>query len=213
MTDDVNAIACAGCSASLEPGAAFCARCGRPVGPEPVRRSSSFGSFLGREESRRLKRASNWLLILALMFVVFGTIFGLHNRSQAEQARVQLAQFSDDQQLTVENHTYTVAELRKKIDREVYLLFGLNYFLAVVMLGLHVWSRRSPFPAMLTGLCVYLAVIALDAIVDPKTLFQGVLIKVIFIGAMIAGIKAALQERDRRRAEGPPADLPAPLSS
>ena len=193
---------CPGCSAALEPGAAFCASCGRSLAGAPAQRPAFFESHIQRDRDRRMKRASKWLLILSIAFVVFGTGYGLYNQSQAREAQSTLARMSDTDVIPIEGKSYTVAELKTKIDREVILLFAVNYFLAVVMLGLFLWSRRAPFPAMVTGLCVYLAVIALDAALDPKTLVQGILIKILFISALVAGIKAALEERDSRTPAG-----------
>ena len=59
---------------------------------------------------------------------------------------------------------------------------------------------KAALPAMVTGLCVYIAVIALSAALEPESLKQGVVIKIIAIGVLISGIKAALQERDEREA-------------
>ncbi len=184
---------CQACSAPLDAGAVFCARCGAPVTTQP------------REVPAHVRKASKWLLAISIIFVLFGTGYGLYVRSQAEDARKVLAGRDDSEVMTVEGKEWTVGELKKQVDREVWLTFGANYFLAVVMLGLYFWSRRAPFPAMVTGLCVYLAVIVLNAALDPKTLFQGILIKVLFISAMIAGIKAALEERDRMGARPQPA--------
>jgi hypothetical protein len=176
---------CPACNAPLDAGAAYCARCGAAIAAEP------------RPVPTQVRKASKWLLALSIIFVLFGTGYGLYVRSQAEKARAVLDDRAESDTLTVEGKTWTVAELRKQIDREVWWMFGANYFLAAVMLGLFFWSRRAPFPAMVTGLCVYLAVIVLNAVIDPKTLYQGILIKALFISAMIAGIKAAMEERDR----------------
>ena len=178
-------VTCPACTAPLEAGAVFCARCGAPVSAEP------------RAVPPRVRKASRWLLALSIIFVLFGTGYGLYARSQAADAHEVLAGHPESDTLTVEGTTYTVGELRKQIDREVWWTFGANYFLALVMLGLYFWSRRAPFPAMVTGLCVYLAVIVLNAVLDPKTLYQGIVIKILFISAIVAGIKAALEERDR----------------
>lgn len=188
MTD---AAICPACNAPLDPGASFCAGCGASVGSEP------------RPVHRKVRKASRWLLAISIIFALFGTGYGFYARSQANEAHEVLAGRADSETMVVEGKTYTVAELRKQIDREVWLTFGANYFLALVMLGLYFWSRRAPFPAMVTGLCVYLAVIVLNAVVDPKTLYQGFIIKILFISALVAGIKAALEERDRAGSRQP----------
>ena len=131
------------------------------------------------------------------MFVIFCTVLGFMQKSVAEDAHKNLAQFEGSHvwETPLNGKKYTVGELRTKIDQEVVLVFITNYFLAAVMFGLYRWARRAPFPAMVTALCVYLSVIVLNGIVDPKTLIQGIIIKIIFISALIAGIKASLVAR------------------
>jgi len=66
------------------------------------------------------------------------------------------------------------------------------------MVALYKWAHKSPLPAATTALCVFLAVIALNAVVEPASIMQGLIIKIIFISVMIACIKAALSERAYR---------------
>jgi hypothetical protein len=186
---------CPDCAADLAPGAVFCDSCGKQV-KAAVSDGPAFEGILNPKPTTDVHKAARWLMALAVIFALFGTGYGLYTKSQADKVKDQLSLLDDSQVLNVEGKSYTVAELRKLVEREVILVFGLNYFLAVLMAGLFFWARKSPFPAMVTGLCVYLAVIALNAVLDPTTLAQGLVIKFLFIGAMIAGIKAALAERD-----------------
>lgn len=174
---------------------------GAPMAPPPA--SAPYQPAIGAryvDDHRKGKvaKASKMLLVLSVLFVIGGTIFGFMNKSEADKARDQIAQLDPSQTLVVEGKTYTLPELQKEIDREVMMVFVINYFLAVVMFGLFLWSRKAALPAMVTGLCVYIAVIVLSAAIEPKSLAQGVLIKIIAIVVLVSGIKAALQERDER---------------
>jgi hypothetical protein len=71
----------------------------------------------------------------------------------------------------------------------------INIALAAMMVALHVWSRRSPLPALVTGLAIFVTVHAVNAVLDPKTLFMGLIIKVVAIVAFAQGIRAALELR------------------
>jgi predicted nucleic acid-binding Zn ribbon protein len=177
----------------------LCPSCGKEVPFE-----DKFCSFCGKstiilseKEKQKIQKASKWILAISILFIVFGTILGFMQKSVAEKAQENLAQFEESHVLEtpINGKQYTVGELRSKVNQEVILVFFTNYFLAAVMFALYLWARRSPFPAMVTALCVYLAVIVLNGIIDPKTLIQGVVIKVIFISAIVAGIKASLVAR------------------
>lgn len=190
MTEPSN---CPKCNAALQADAKFCEACGEKLVKDPL------DAYFERHENAAVSKARKWLAALAVLFAIFGTGYGFYAKSQADDAMDVLAGMPDSQTLTVEGETKTVAEWRDVVQREVYLVFAANYFLAAVMLGLFFWARKAPFPAMVTGLCVYLAVIVLNAAIDPKTLVQGIIIKIFFIGAMVSGIKAITAERDARR--------------
>ena len=67
--------------------------------------------------------------------------------------------------------------------------------LSGIMAVLAFWSRKAPLPAVLVATAIYFALIVLDAIIDPKTLAQGVPVKILFIILLVRGIKAALALR------------------
>ena len=93
----------------------------------------------------------------------------------------------------------TIMGLLKQGDERL-IIFISNYFLAVVMLVLFFWGRRSPYPAIVTALCIYLVIMALNALVDPTTLIQGIIWKVFILGAFLNGIKSAKVTRDAMKA-------------
>jgi len=65
------------------------------------------------------------------------------------------------------------------------VIAALLYFL----LGL--WSRKQPFPAILTGLIIYIFFIIISAFSDPTTIYQGILWKVLIISGFIYGYQGA----------------------
>lgn len=78
-------------------------------------------------------------------------------------------------------------------------MLGLNIGLGVLMVGLFVWSRRAPFPALVTALAAFITVHAVSAVLDPKTLFMGILVKIIAIVALARGVRAAFEFRQIER--------------
>ncbi|MGY3791625.1 zinc-ribbon domain-containing protein [Aquimarina sp. 433] len=65
--------------------------------------------------------------------------------------------------------------------------------LAIIYLVLAYWSQKKPFAAILSGLLLYLMVIAANVIVEPSSLFKGILLKVIILSFLIKGMYSASQ--------------------
>lgn len=65
--------------------------------------------------------------------------------------------------------------------------------LAIIYLVLAYWSQKKPFAALLSALLLYLMVIAVNAIVDPTTLYKGILIKIIILSFLMKGISSSYQ--------------------
>ncbi|GAA4111582.1 hypothetical protein GCM10022393_09400 [Aquimarina addita] len=89
----------------------------------------------------------------------------------------------------------------------IFFVFGLFYYftlqdisvllvnvvLAVIYLVLAYWSQKKPFAALLSALLLYLTVVAMNAIAEPVSLFQGIIFKILIISFLIKGINSASQ--------------------
>ena len=65
------------------------------------------------------------------------------------------------------------------------VLFVVNLILAGIYAGLGFWAKKKAFAAILTGGLIYVSIILLTAFVNPMTLIQGIIFKIIFIVAFI----------------------------
>ena len=164
-----------------------------------IRERAARGQVLS-ERKGKLAKAGSWIMVLAVLFVIGGTFMGFLAQSQGEDALRALMQL-DQKTLLLHPETaqqVTVAafieEIEPRIRAETRLTFILNYVLAAIMGGLYFWGRKSPLAAMITAICVYAVVIVSNAVADPKTIAQGLIIKVIFFSVMFAGIRAALAQ-------------------
>jgi hypothetical protein len=70
-------------------------------------------------------------------------------------------------------------------------VFYLNAALAVVHLGLWLWAKTHLLPAAITALVLFVLVHVVSAFVDPSTLLTGVVVKVVFVVAIVQAIRAA----------------------
>lgn len=195
---DIGPAKCSQCGAMVMAADEFCGECGTRVKETELTGAHKLWSD---EVDASVKKASKWVLAVGIMFLVFGTFMGFMGKSAADKARADLAEYEDSDQwlAPVDGKTVTVGELRQMISFEYYGVFAVNFFLALVMFAIFFWSKKSPFAAFVTALSVYLGVMVLSAIVDPKTIIQGVIVKVAVIVALTTGIKAAIPTRGLSR--------------
>ena len=147
-------------------------------------------------------------LLLAALYATCGTFLGSKASKEADiadrqlQAIQQQYDWDEEIEIPVDGEHYTVAELRLQIQQTVRLIYVIYYVLAGIMLGLFLWARRSPIPAITTALCLWLALIVYQAIFDPSTILKGGgwLVKPLFIGIFVGGLRAAFKQQAARRA-------------
>jgi hypothetical protein len=175
---------CQGCGAGVRSFDRFCDACGKAL---PTAET--------RMHERHVRDATNGLFLLAGMFTVFGALMFFVTQSQSNDALANLAAMGASDTLEVEGQAFTVAELREQVAFEPWGVLITNAVLAVVMIGLGFWGRSAPLPAILVATAVYAMVIVTNAIVDPKTIGQGIILKIIVIMFLVKGIKAALALR------------------
>lgn len=74
--------------------------------------------------------------------------------------------------------------------------------LAVIFFGLWLWGRKSPFPALLTALIVFVTFHLLDAVLDPMTLFRGIIVKIMVLVGLSTAVKKAYVAKRQKELEG-----------
>jgi hypothetical protein len=177
-------IKCGACGANAKPYDGFCNGCG-----------NSLPSAEQRIHERQVKQATGAMRTLAWLLAISGLVMFFLARSQAANALAKLAGMDDAATIPIKGVTYTVAQLRDQVRWEPWGVLITNAVLAAVMAGLTLWGKRSPLPAVVVATATYAVVIVVNAIVDPRTIGQGIVLKVIIIGFFVKGIKAALALR------------------
>ncbi|HLT40977.1 MAG TPA: hypothetical protein VK034_32085 [Enhygromyxa sp.] len=64
--------------------------------------------------------------------------------------------------------------------------------LGVIFGVLAIWARKDPLTAVLVGLGIWVAVHGIGAIIEPATLFSGLVVKAIVIVMFVNGISTGL---------------------
>lgn len=176
---------CPACNGEIQLLDEYCAKCGHALGTPA--RFLNLGSVKG---------ATNAIRFLAAIFAIFGVVVFLFMRGTTQAAMDNLAQFDDETVLEpIDGVTYTAGELRKRVVWEHRGVLVINLLLSAIMLVLAWWSRRKPLAAILIAAAIFAAVQVIGAIVDPATLVQGVIFKIIIVVILVKGIKGALSMR------------------
>ena len=180
---------CESCEAEAKPYDKFCGKCGKPM---PTAQDY--------ELRGNISAATSAIKALAVLFILGGLLMFAMTKNQNDAALVKISGMQDEMVYpkTIQGRTYTVGELRKEIEWEPWGVLWINMTLATMMIGLAIWARRSPLPAVLIATATYVVLIVASAISDPRSLGQGWIIKLIVIAFLIKGIKAALALRDAR---------------
>jgi hypothetical protein len=177
---------CPSCKAEIQLLDEYCAKCGHALGT-PAR-------FLHRHS---VQGATSAIWVLAVLFAIFGVAMFFLMRDTTQTALENLAPYQDHEVLQpIDGVTYTAGELRARVIWEQRGVLVVNLLLSAIMVVLAWWSKRRALPAILIATAIFVVVQVAGAIVDPRTLMQGLIVKAIVIGVLIKGIKGALSAAD-----------------
>jgi hypothetical protein len=177
-------IRCPKCATAAKPYDKFCGKCG-----EAMPTAEHY------QAKRNVKHATGAIKILAVLFLVFGILMYFVTKSQADAALVKLESAQASDIYEAGGKQYTVQELRAALEWEPTGVLVVNLVLAAVMALLAWWGTRAPLAAVLIATATYAVVLVANAIQDPATIGQGMIMKIIIIAFLAKGIKAALALR------------------
>jgi hypothetical protein len=71
-----------------------------------------------------------------------------------------------------------------------------------LFIGLGIWANKNPFPAVLTGMILFILIVILYGIINSFTIFAGLIYKIIILVSMVYGLKAAQNVKKLRQEIG-----------
>jgi hypothetical protein len=174
--------ACPHCGAENEAGAEFCGSCGKALprqsatGPRVLSATDGSLSASGREFvaddlKRQMNKASGALLAVAILQTIVGPILLLKAKADMEKTNPGVP-------IEIKPIGYV-------------MIFGI----AIAFYVLWLWSRKNPFPAAIVGLVLFVTLHLLDAVVDPATIVQGILVKIIVVVVLAKAVSAGAKYR------------------
>jgi hypothetical protein len=96
------------------------------------------------------------------------------------------------------------------IQSEQMAVIVIGILLAMCYLGLALWSGKQPFPAILTGMILYVSMWVLYCILDPSNIYRGIIYRIMAISALYYGFNAA-RDYERKKKQGDAKDNPVQL--
>jgi len=65
-----------------------------------------------------------------------------------------------------------------------------------IFVALGFWANKNPYPAVLSGLLLFILIMILFALINPISIVAGLIWKIIIIVAMVYGLQAAKKAKD-----------------
>lgn len=185
--------ACPHCQLEVSEQALFCEQCGKAVRVEP-----GYPRFVDVTKEFATSAAGQTLQAAELLKqakAAFGALLGVAILTLLGALVI-----------------YAIGQDGPKAAREEMAAAALvTATLSALFFGLAFWARRQPLPAAVTGLTIYVTLQVIAAVLNPATLPQGFVLKVIIIlvlaravkaGAMHRKLAARMEPGDRERSEG-----------
>ena len=204
------ALVCPKCSAAITAGEKFCAGCGAAiavtgdggvVAQDPLPSASLLGVRF--DADAKLATARKWLLAVSILTLLSGLVFyGLQKKEVEDQIRAAetatahlSAEERDAAAMQAMNMTWdqVVAHDRGMVT----MLLVINLVLAVLYFGMWLWARSNALTAAVVALLLFLTTIVVSAVLEPKTLGQGIIVKIFFTAALFKAISAGYEARRR----------------
>lgn len=195
---------CPKCAAPVPAGETFCAGCGYRQAADAAEQAD-VGARIGLRQAKQAftgKVRSGRGAILAVSILTALGAVGFYFLLQTDIDRAQRE--VDGARGNPAYDQASVEAVQRDIDRardRVPLVIAVIAGLAVVFFLLWLWAARKPLPATVSALILYVTILAIDGVVDPKSLLMGWPIKLIIILALIKGVDAA-QKYQKMRQQG-----------
>jgi len=180
-------VTCPHCRAANPAGSAFCESCGKalptaaPTGPRVVSAdqlpaSAGATRMVSDELVKQQKSASTALIAVGIIAALAGVVMFVLSNNVRGEAKSTLQ-----------------------------VVGAVQLGLAVIFVGLYIWSRKSPLPASIAGLCVYGTMVVINVAVRMTQISRGGdaaaggigvgILDIIIIAVLVRAILAGLKHR------------------
>ena len=195
-------IPCGVCPGQIGWGMKVCPGCDRPVSEQDtavlqVRMEGS--DFQAHDRGRRMRAGSKWIGMLAILFAVAAPLNYALQKTETDQALAEFDHTAEGDDAAPPDGLHGDSETRVMVSRTLLRGLATNLILAAFMGLLWLWGRRAPLPAIGCALALYLVVQVVNGVWDPSSIYKGIFVKLMAVGALWKALKAALDARAAMR--------------
>jgi hypothetical protein len=185
---------CPKCGGAVSAGEAFCAGCGYALESKPgdLRKIAQKIEIKQAKQTYqgKIRSGRRTIMACAVLFTLGTVAIWFMFRQALEKQDQEIAGAKGNPKYDQEK----VLEAERKLagaHGTATLVTAGNALLALGFYGLWWWAKTRPLPATLSALILFIAVQALNIVLDPASLAQGILIKVLILVALVGAVNAA----------------------
>jgi hypothetical protein len=193
---------CPTCGVAVTADEKFCSGCGAGIAIGSDGNAVLYDRVVSpKASSPHGSTARKWLLALSIITAIGGIAmyFYTNGESEADIAKAEsiLAGHTTAEKDAIYQQQVgmTFEEVKAHQRGLVKLQLVTNIALSVLFLGLWFWARTNPYAAALVAFLLFITVIVVSAVYEPKTLVQGIVVKILFTIGLIQAIKSGREER------------------
>jgi hypothetical protein len=161
--------------------------------------SSDLGSLAQGARQKQLNVARGILLVIGVLTIAVNGFFFTQIQGQVDQSIQAEVQRVQRQGMVVDQAA--VAKARESLVRLNTLLTGSALALGVVFVVFGLIVKAFPVPVTVLALVLYVGSAAVFGFFVPESLWQGIILKVIIVIALIKSVQAAVAyQRERGQA-------------
>jgi hypothetical protein len=151
-----------------------------PYTPPVAENLKPLGSLAQAARGKELKGAQRILIVIGILTMAVNgfLLYNLPNEIQQAMKQNQVAPAE-------------IEQFRQAVTMSGYLVYGLPAVLGLLFVVFGLIIKQFPVPITITSLVLYVLAAVGFGLLNPMTLVQGIIVKVIIIYALIRAIKAA----------------------
>jgi predicted RND superfamily exporter protein len=164
--------------------------------------SSGLGSLAQAARGKQLRQARNILITIGVLTVLFNAFLLMTVRSRVRADLDRGVQKVRAQGMQVDQSA--VQQIEESLTRLNYLITGVLIFLGILFVVFGFIVQLYPVPVTILSLTLYIGAAVIFGILDPATLLQGIIFKIIIVVALAKAIQSAITyQQEQARAANP----------